>query len=73
MMMNLGIYEIIVLLLISGLLVFLAVMLVIALFGSRRPKQQHPPQSAREILDQRYAQGELTRDQYEQMRKDLEG
>ncbi len=30
-----------------------------------------PPESAREILDRRYARGELTREQYEQMRQDL--
>ncbi len=33
--------------------------------GNRTP-------SAREILDQRYARGDLTREQYEQMRHDLE-
>ena len=27
--------------------------------------------SARDILDQRYASGELTKDQYEQMKRDL--
>jgi putative membrane protein len=29
------------------------------------------PQNAREILDQRYARGEITREQYEQMKQDL--
>ncbi len=28
--------------------------------------------SARRILDERYARGEITREQYEQMRRDLE-
>ena len=70
--MTIGIYELIIILLISGLLVFLAVVLVIALFGSRRPKQQHLSQNAREVLDQRYARGEINREQYEQMRRDLE-
>lgn len=31
----------------------------------------HTPLSAREVLDQRYARGELTREQYQQMQKDL--
>ncbi len=30
------------------------------------------PQTAREILDQRYARGEIDREQYEQMKQDLE-
>ncbi len=29
------------------------------------------PESARDILDRRYARGELTKDQYEQMKRDL--
>ena len=29
--------------------------------------------SAREILDRRYASGEITRDQYEQMKQDIGG
>lgn len=33
--------------------------------GSKTP-------SAREILDQRYTRGELTREQYEQIRRDIE-
>jgi putative membrane protein len=31
------------------------------------------PQTAREILDQRFARGEITREQYQQMKQDLEG
>ena len=31
------------------------------------------PQTAREILDQRYARGEITREQYQQMKQDLDG
>jgi len=30
-------------------------------------------ESARDILDRRYASGEITKEQYEQMRHDLEG
>jgi putative membrane protein len=29
------------------------------------------PESARDILDQRYARGELTKEQYDQMKRDL--
>ncbi len=34
-----------------------------------RPDEHNP--SAREILDSRYARGEITREQYEQMKEDL--
>jgi putative membrane protein len=71
-MMNVGIVELIIVLFILGLLVFLAIAVFIALFASRRPKQELTPQNPREILDQRYARGEITREQYEQMRLDLE-
>jgi len=36
--------------------------------GTPRPKE-----SAREILDRRYAEGELSREEYEQMKDDLQG
>jgi putative membrane protein len=56
-------------------LIALAVWLVGTLFGrnGRRvtPSGDHEL-SAREILDQRYARGELTREQYELMKQDLE-
>lgn len=38
--------------------------------GGRRTRDRE--ESAREILDRRYARGELTREQYQQMKKDLE-
>lgn len=55
-------------------LVFLAVWLVKSIFGDKQGSQ--PPtgghrNSAREILDQRYARGEITREQYELMKGDL--
>ena len=34
---------------------------------------QEPDLSAREILDRRYASGEITREQYESMKQDLAG
>ncbi|MBC8335922.1 MAG: SHOCT domain-containing protein [Anaerolineales bacterium] len=47
--------------------------LVIALGGSnlQLPKQSGNGQSAREILDQRYARGEIDREEYEAMKQDL--
>jgi putative membrane protein len=63
-----------VLVLFWGGLVVLAVLLVRALFPRR---QQRPPgpsgrePTAREILDQRYARGEITREQFDQMKRDL--
>ena len=57
-----------------GGLVVLAVLLVRGLFpGSGRvptgPSGAEP--TARQILDQRYARGEITREQFEQLKQDL--
>ena len=54
-------------------LVFLAVWLVRVIFTSPRPPDSHAhrPLTPREILDQRYARGEISRDQYELMKKDI--
>ncbi len=38
--------------------------------GHRRPHDRE--ETAREILDRRYARGEITREQYQQMKKDLD-
>lgn len=56
------------------ILIALAVLVVRALFssGSSGSGRAHIPPSALEILEQRYARGELTREQYQQMRKDLQ-
>ena len=54
-------------------LVFLAVWLVRVIFTSPRPpdpRAHHPP-TAREILDQRYARGDISREEYELMKKDI--
>ncbi|HJQ29478.1 MAG TPA: DUF6019 family protein [Rubrobacter sp.] len=32
---------------------------------------EHPPRTPREILDERYARGEIGRDEYERVRRDL--
>ena len=52
-------------------------LIVFALFLSRiggRPMwgERKPHETAREILDRRYARGEVNRDEYQQMKKDLE-
>jgi putative membrane protein len=54
-------------------LVFLAVWLVRVIFASPRSPDSHAnrPPTAREILDQRYARGEISREQYELMKKDI--
>lgn len=39
--------------------------------GSANPNQPSGGQSPREILQARYARGEITRDQYQQMLQDL--
>jgi putative membrane protein len=54
------------------LLIAGAVWLAGALFQSGRPQNNvGHSQTPREILDQRYARGELTREQYESMKSDL--
>ncbi len=56
-----------------GALIFLAVLLVKALFqnGISRPHHDQDRQSPGEILAIRYSRGEITLEQYEQMKKDL--
>jgi len=41
--------------------------------SSRDGRFDHTKTDAGEILSQRYARGEITRDQYQTMREDLEG
>ncbi len=60
-------------------LFFLVLMVVFMAFmmrggpmcGSSR-KTPGPGETPREVLDRRYARGEITREEYQQMRKDLE-
>lgn len=76
MMAGFGIIGLLLMVLFWGGLIFGAVWLVRAVFPT--VSQNSPStrlgqvQNARDILDQRYARGELTRDQYESMRQDLE-
>lgn len=56
------------------ILIVLAVFVVRGLFQSNSPANDNRNRdqlSAREILEQRYARGEITQDQFLQMRKDL--
>jgi len=77
MMMGFGLLGLLLMILLWIGLIVLAVWLVGALFrGSNQSKT--PPSNptihdsnAREILDTRYVRGEITRDQYELMRSDL--
>jgi putative membrane protein len=76
MMFGFGIVGILLMLLFWGGLIFGAVWLVRAVFKpgsqSRPSARLESGRNARDILDQRYARGELTRDQYEGIRRDLE-
>ena len=61
-----------------GLIVPLLLIGVIAYALGWRPQftQTRPPQTSQtplEILNARYARGEIGREEYEQMRRDLEG
>lgn len=76
MMMGFGLIGVVLMILFWGGLILGAVWLVRAVFQpgnqSESRTQSTEDQNAREILDRRYAQGGLTREQYEVMRKDLE-
>jgi len=54
------------------ILILLAVFLVFGLFQKNRPKDDNLPLSARQILDQRYARGEINQEQYSLMLKDIQ-
>jgi putative membrane protein len=62
---------------IAGMLLFwiaiivLAVLLVRGLFQTNRSSGTNQPQSARQILEQRYARGEINQEQYQLMLKDI--
>lgn len=62
----------------GGLLIFglvllvLAVVLVPGLFSSNKGSTTNESPSARQILEQRYARGEINREQYVLMLKDIQ-
>ena len=53
-------------------LIVLAVLLVRGLFHSGRSSTTSQPPSARQILEQRYARGEINQEQFRLMSKDLQ-
>ena len=72
--MGFGLFGLLFMLLAWGLLIALAVWLISVLFprtdkGSTSSLDKS--QSAGEILDRRYARGEINREQYEMMKQDL--
>jgi len=79
MMAGFGIIGLLLMVLFWGGLILGAAWLVKAVFQTNSPIRPDGPPSRnfnardiRDILDQRYARGELARDQYESMRQDLD-
>lgn len=70
---GMGLFGLILMLLFWVGLILLAVWLAKALFQGNRStgSSSRPTNSAREILDQRYARGEITREQYDLMKQDI--
>ena len=75
MMAGFGGFGIIFMALFWGALIFGGVWLVKTIFNAGQPHSNalvdSRQLSAREILDQRYARGEISRDEYEQIKTDL--
>jgi putative membrane protein len=55
-----------------GLIIFGVVAIVKWLTGTSANTGTLPSKTARQILDERYARGEIGQDEYEQKRRDLE-
>jgi len=55
------------------IVVLLGLVLLVVWAVRRTGNASGKPQTAREVLDLRYARGEITREQYEQMKHDLPG
>jgi putative membrane protein len=75
MMLGFGGFGIILMVLFWGGLIFGGVWLVKTLFNTGQDNQNGPAAprqpSAREVLDQRYARGEISREEYEQIKSDI--
>jgi len=56
-----------------GVLILLFLLLVKWVFGRRDHARRHGDKSALDILKERYARGEIGKDEFEQKRRDLEG
>jgi putative membrane protein len=75
MMMGFGLVGLFFMLIFWGLIIFGAIWLMRSIFpGAALPnvRGEEGSMSAREIIDQRYARGELTREQYLLMVEDLD-
>jgi putative membrane protein len=73
-MMGFGMLGLVLMLLFWGVLIALAAWAIGALFPIGRVEHTAPPAehlNARQILEQRYARGELAREQYELNKQDL--
>lgn len=55
-----------------GLVILGIVAIVKWLMGSSRTTDMLPPKTARQILEERYARGEINREEFEQKKRDLE-
>ena len=53
------------------LIIVLAVLLVKGLFNANESRSTEDTTTAKQILDERYARGEINRDQYNSMLKDI--
>ena len=70
--MGYGLLGMVFMLLFWVLLILVAVWVTKALFGNvQHHGRKNSSQTPREILDQRYARGEITREQYEIMKQDI--
>ena len=70
--MGFSLFGLVFMLVFWGLLILAAVWVAKALFGNIQPHQRNDAsRNPREILDQRYARGEITREQYEVMKRDI--
>ncbi len=76
MMAGFGVIGLLLMVLFWGGLIFGAAWLMKAVFQAgpqiRPESQRERGRNARDILDERYARGDLAQDQYERMRQDLE-
>jgi putative membrane protein len=75
MMMGFGVVGFLLMLLFWGALIAGAVVLVRALFpqgGTTPTSRSQDGTNARQILDQRYARGEISREEYEIMKGDID-
>lgn len=53
-------------------LIIVGIVALVRWFSARGPKDEKPAAKALDLLKERYVRGELDRDTYEKMRRDLE-